>query len=315
MRQPYRLECEQVGNRSSTIERPTAYHQTARGRPASRRIPSPPECLPRGTSGRSAVSRMSGFESESAARLKWSDDMYDLSKPLEIDAVILNRVNARGRGIRLDASWACLPPTAALALGRRALDVGYHAHLGPHDERQSAEWASVWREGAEAASSAKAALRRLLLFLSPTDVALTSIPSLAKPLRQQIARFQPDLDLQAQQDEAERQAAALLEAWKVIEAIPDYMTRNHQSVSKGRKNPGAPEKRAFVFQLGVAWSLLTGRKPGKSPDPDKNPFYVLVLAAWQDLGGPEEAFEGAIRSLDADAALAHAKHIGLEGFG
>lgn len=309
-----RLAREHSQNGLSPRAANSPYIRTARGRPASRRIPPPPECLPRVPPRRSAVDGMSRGGDLLAINLRLPEDVYSRSRSFLIDQQIRALAAATGRSVALDAYWKALGVDAAVSFGRRILDVGYHAAIGPHDERQRGAWIDEWRDGAEAASEAKEALRKLIRSMSPTDASMFDIASLAVPIRQQIAYEDRSFSFKDQMKEARKRAETLLSAWEIIAAMPSYMDRRRQEIASTRQNPGEPEKAAFVRQLAEAWVLLTGRKPGRSVLPDNNPFYRLLNAAWSDLGGRDTSFEGAIRTLDVEGALTSARATGVHGF-
>ena len=71
-----------------------------------------------------------------------------------------------------------------------------------------------------------------------------------------------------------------------LRAALDHLTEfslrsreRRQGLASKAKNPGDLGKRAFVYRLAEGWIFLTGKKPGRHFDPNRNPFLNFVLAA------------------------------------
>jgi hypothetical protein len=68
-----------------------------------------------------------------------------------------------------------------------------------------------------------------------------------------------------------------------------------------RHSPKDYQKRAFVRILAEGWIFLTGEMPSKNLVPSRNPFLLVVEAAWLDWleedSSDTEAFGDALRAV------------------
>ena len=74
-------------------------------------------------------------------------------------------------------------------------------------------------------------------------------------------------------------------ASSLLKDLASDAKRRRDEWSRQRQNTGDLSRQAFVMILAEAWLFATGRLPGGSNDPDKNPFLALVGAAWKDWHG------------------------------
>ncbi|AMJ61968.1 hypothetical protein [Bosea sp. PAMC 26642] len=83
---------------------------------------------------------------------------------------------------------------------------------------------------------------------------------------------------------AERDWAALVACTTLIAEIEADCRRRRDTFVQPQ-NWGDQDKQAFVSIMIDAWWFATGHAPGKSNDPDSNPFLRFVGEAWRDWKG------------------------------
>ena len=75
----------------------------------------------------------------------------------------------------------------------------------------------------------------------------------------------------------------MVEAKQIIGKLhADTLTRRDALVAQYPNSPQDHQKRGFVRILAEGWIFLTGEMPSKKRDPSKNPFLLVVEAAWLD---------------------------------
>ena len=84
-------------------------------------------------------------------------------------------------------------------------------------------------------------------------------------------------------ESALRDARILVEAKQIIGKLhADTLTRRDGLVAHYPYSSQDHQKRAFVRILAEGWIFLTGEMPSKNLDPSRNPFLLVVEAAWLD---------------------------------
>ena len=143
--------------------------------------------------------------------------------------------------------------------------------------------------------AARRTLEDLLAHLQPNA---NSAADLALPILTAQAGLS-DGTARDQHKQAEADALKLWGALEVIRRLEEMAPRKEARVRMGRQNDGKPDQRIFIATLAETWIFLTGRTPGKNPDPDKNPFVRFARSAWSDLFGSDDTpdFIGALRAL------------------
>jgi hypothetical protein len=90
---------------------------------------------------------------------------------------------------------------------------------------------------------------------------------------------------------ASNEVDVLKHAKVVIQSYQEQAKKRLAFQALNSHNPGDPGKTVFLHRLAEAWISLTGKRPGKSPNPNTNPFLRFVLAAWKDAGFVSSAYE------------------------
>lgn len=242
-----------------------------------------------------------------APRLTLPTGLYRAETCLLLDDEIHKLGSATGRQVRL-ASHRWLSVNLAVQFGRRALEKAYGEAFYATQRRSVGDWHNDWSRGAELAEAARSSLRRLLLHLSPQDRPPIDPEALAMLLVPKTSGEGDTVDPMAGVAKARQQAATLVDAMQILDTLPVFMEAGKDRVAPLRRNPGEPEKDAFLYSLGEAWFALTDRVPGASPNTEQNPFLRFVEAAWQDVGGSEDdnfaqALRSALRGNDDPSAL------------
>jgi hypothetical protein len=183
---------------------------------------------------------------------------------------------------------------------RWAMEKGLYAVL---DVRQSptAGRAKDFDTLGNKAQNAYSAIEELLQYLDPNarkgaDLELSLLTAQAG--------IQKNSDARALHDLARHDGQCLWMAREVLERVAAAAASKEVRVGRARPKETKPEEKAFATPLFECWRSITGTRPGKNPNPEKNPSLVYVTTAWVDVFGHDEhrddpQFIGALRSLSS----------------
>jgi hypothetical protein len=220
---------------------------------------------------------------------KASGQIFDLAVPFAIDDEI--------RAAQLQSRWQL---TDAVSFGRHTLAVAIE-DANTYENHRPGEALAYWSRVAKSAAHVHRALNDLIKHIGPAGVPtgdilvpMVRVPSSWTKSGKMSLRLLPR---DPPPDQGKRDFDALLAACNACAGFADRSQRRRKGLASRRKNEPDLGKRAFVYRLAEGWIFLTGRRPGRSFDPTRNPFLRFVEAAWKDAGFHSE--EDFSRALDA----------------
>jgi hypothetical protein len=231
--------------------------------------------------------------------------VYDLKESLRVDKALKSRIDAtRGPCIRADLVKYVVP------IGRYILDQAINEavsqkELHPHQS----EW-EPWSHIAEASQRVAKALEKLFRAIDPHG---KEAEHFARFIRQsRTGGFEvSNAGHRAADESALKDAQVLMKAKQIVDDLhADTLTQRDARMAIYPNSKQDHQKRGFVRVLAEGWIFLTGEKPSKHPDSSKNPFLLVVEAAWldwleedsRDTEAFGDALQAAIASID-DARL------------
>jgi hypothetical protein len=211
---------------------------------------------------------------------------------LSVEALLESRARSKRLPLRCPVSYA-------KSETRWAMERGFYAVL---DVRQSrpADNAEDFDSLEDKAKKAHSAIDELLQYLDPNarrgaDLELSLLTAQAG--------IQKNSDARALHDLARHDGECLWMARQILERVATAAARKEVRVRMARPKETKPEHLAFATPLFECWRSITGTRPGKNPNPEKNPFLAYAKQAWADVFGQNENrdddpdFIGALRVL------------------
>jgi hypothetical protein len=222
---------------------------------------------------------------------KFSNVMGGITPSLEETIGDLFRVR---RGVLFQSRWRD-DPDGALAFAKRTLEIAAHeasAELDKNTGKDIEDWARSHDFASKAATGIDRAVKHILgaYVDAPSDTSRkATIGLLVSPLgriyRMTAARLGKKVSIPKTRERAEKDASALYDASVILHLIAEESLRKRDAIAGGYRNPGRPEKAAFVRVMMEGWIFLTGKRPS-----DKNTHFAsFVSAGWTDLTGQEDS--------------------------
>jgi len=178
-------------------------------------------------------------------------------------------------------------------IGRRALEVAIKEAVSQKElNPRLSEWEPEWSHIANASQDAVGSLTRLFRAIDPHG---KDAEHFVRFIRQSRAGG-------VGASKAMRDARLLVAAKQIIGKLrADTLTRRDGLVALYPNSSQDHQKRAFVRILAEGWIFLTGEKPSKNLVSSRNPFLLVVEAAWLDWleedSSDTEAFGDALRAV------------------
>jgi hypothetical protein len=204
--------------------------------------------------------------------------VYDLKESLHIDRALKSRIDSlRAPRIRSDLI------ARVVRIGRYALDAAINEAVSQKElHPRASEWKPQWSRIANASQEAVAALDELFSAIDPSGKdAEHFAPFIRQSRIGEVGSSKAEYRDAA--ESALRDARLLVEAKQIIGKLrADTLTRGDALAAIYPSSSQDHQKRAFVRILAEGWIFLTGKMPSKNPDSSKNPFLLVVEAAWLD---------------------------------
>ena len=148
--------------------------------------------------------------------------------------------------------------------------------------RARVNW-SRWSQIAGASQDVAKALERLFRAIDPDGKEAEHFAPFIRQSRGNGGFRASNAGYRAAAKSALRDARLLVEAKQIIGKLhADTLTRRDALVAQYPHSSQDHQKRGFVRILAEGWIFLTGEMPSKNLDSSKNPFLLVVEAAWLD---------------------------------
>jgi hypothetical protein len=223
--------------------------------------------------------------------------VYDLKERLGIDDALKSRIGSpRAPRIRSDLIAHVVP------IGRYALDAAINEAVSQKELHPRQSELEPWLQITEASQGVAKALERLFRAIDPDGKDAEHFAPFIRQSRGNGGFRASNAGYRAAAKSALRDARVLVEAKQIIGKLhADTLTRRDALLELYRHSPQDHQKRGFVRILAEGWIFLTGEMPSKQRDPSKNPFLLVVEAAWLDWleedSSDTEAFGDALRAV------------------
>jgi hypothetical protein len=223
--------------------------------------------------------------------------VYDLKENLRIDGALKSRIDSpRAPRIRSDLIAHVVP------IGRYALDAAINEAVSQKELHPRQSELEPWSRIAKASQDVAKALERLFRAIDSDGKEAEHFAPFIRQSRGNGGFRASNAGYRAAAESALRDARILVKAKQIVGKLhADTLTRGDALVAQYSHSPQDHQKRGFVRILAEGWIFLTGEMPSKNLVSSRNPFLLVVEAAWLDWleedSSDTEAFGDALRAV------------------